>query len=193
MAAVIFMAALFAVFVALLYGVLAGTSKDDEKVIREERIMTEVTPVPEPTETVVTYPVPLDQDLQDYIVETCLEYEVSPCIVFAIIGVESNYNPSLVGDNGHSWGLMQIYNSQHIERCVRLGAWNLLDPRQNVRVGIDFFAELMNERKGVEWALMAYNAGQTRADDYVSRGILTDYANAVLCNTQQISEGIRVK
>ena len=98
----------------------------------------------EPAPAVWTrYPVPLDDELQIYIEQLCAEYEVPANVVFAVIEVESGYDPSLVGDGGNSWGLMQIYATQHTARCVRLGAWNLLDPKANVRVGIDFLGELL--------------------------------------------------
>lgn len=191
-------------FLGVIYCLLVAASNADDamEIQAEKLIVPEVTPVPAPEEEaeklIVTYPVPLDQELQDYIVETCREYEVSPCYVFAIIGVETQgtYDPKTKGDyfdgKYHSFGLMQIYASEHTKRCLRLNAINLLDPYQNVRVGIDFFAELMDERKGIEWALMAYNAGQTRADEYVRLGILTDYARCVKCNAELIYEGRQV-
>lgn len=187
MAWMILSAVLLAVFVTLMYACLCiASDEDDVMEIREERIMTDITPVPMPpaeVKAVVTYPVPLDQELQDYIVQTCLEYEVSPCIVFAIIGVESNYDASMIGDNGKSWGLMQIYSTQHTARCVRLGAWNLLDPKMNVRVGIDYLAELLSTGHDIEWCLSWYNG---------HGGEPCEYARTVLCNAEQILEGVQV-
>ena len=187
MRAVIFMAVLIAVFVVLLYCFLALCSPKQKRTmeIREERIMTDVTPVPMPVEVraTVTYPVPLDQELQDYIVQTCLEYEISPCIVFAIIGVESNYDAALIGDNGKSYGLMQIYASQHTQRCIRLNTYNLLDARQNVLTGIDYLAELLSTGHDIEWCLSWYNG---------HGGEPCEYARTVLCNAEQILEGVMV-
>ena len=174
-------------FAALMYACLwIASDEDDAMEIREERIMTDITPVPMPpaeVKAVVTYPVPLDQELQDYIVKTCLEYEISPCIVFAIIGVESNYNSALVGDNGHSYGLMQIYADQHTQRCIRLNTYNLLDARQNVLTGIDYLAELLSTGHDIEWCLSWYNG---------HGGEPCEYARTVLCNAEQILEGVQV-
>ncbi len=184
MVAVIVMAILFAAFVTCLYCMLVVASKADDAMEAEaERRLTEITPVPMETKAIVTYPVPLDQELQDYIVQTCLEYEVSPCVVFAIIGVESGYDTSKIGDNGKSWGLMQIYSTQHTARCVRLGAWNLLDPKMNVRVGIDYLAELLSTGHDIEWCLSWYNG---------HGGEPCEYARTVLCNAEQILEGVMV-
>ena len=179
-------------FLVVLYcALVVASDADDAMEIREDRVMTNVTPPPMPMEevkAVVTYPVPLDQDLQDYIVQTCLEYEVSPCIVFAIIGVESEYDATKKGDfwDGcyHSFGLMQVLASEHTERCLRLGAWNLLDPYQNVRVGIDYLAELLESGNTIDECLTFYNSGYWQEPG--------TYARTVLCNAEQILEGVQV-
>ena len=151
---------------------------------RAEEISEAFTPAPTATPMpIVHYPVPLDQELQDYIVKTCLEYEISPCIVFAIIGVESNYNSALVGDSGKSYGLMQIYADQHTQRCIRLNTYNLLDARQNVLTGIDYLAELLSTGHDIEWCLSWYNG---------HGGEPCEYARTVLCNAEQILEGVQV-
>lgn len=186
MAWLIVAALMMCLFLIILYSALVVASDaDDAMEIRAERIMTDVTPVPmlEEVRATVTYPVPLDQDLQDYIVQTCLDYEISPCIVFAIIGVESNYNSALVGDNGHSYGLMQIYADQHTQRCIRLNTYNLLDARQNVLTGIDYLAELLSTGHDIEWCLSWYNG---------HGGEPCEYARTVLCNAEQILEGVQV-
>ena len=179
-------ALMMCLFVVVLYcALVVASDADDAMEIRAERIMTDVTPVPMPVEVraTVTYPVPLDQELQDYIVKTCLEYEISPCIVFAIIGVESNYDASLIGDNGKSYGLMQIYASQHTQRCIRLNTYNLLDARQNALTGIDYLAELLSTGHDIEWCLSWYNG---------HGGEPCEYARTVLCNAEQIMEGAQV-
>lgn len=183
-------AALAVAFVVCLYSMLVAASRADRvmEIEEEKLIVPETTPVPAPEEEetaklIVTYPVPLDQDLQDYIVQTSLENEVSPCVVLALIGVESGYDADCIGDNGNSFGLMQIYKSQHEPRMERLGATELLDPYQNVRVGIDYLAELLDEGHGIEWALSYYNG---------HGGAECDYSRLVLCNARQIFEGRQV-
>jgi soluble lytic murein transglycosylase-like protein len=165
---------------------------DDVLEIREERVMTpKITPPPEPVaevKAVVTYPVPLSQELQDYIVQTCLDYEVSPCVVFAIIGVESEYDATKKGDfwdgRYHSFGLMQIYAEKHTDRCIRLNTYNLLDARQNVLTGIDYLAELLATGNSIDECLTFYNCGY-----WQEPGV---YARTVLCNAEQILEGVMV-
>ena len=142
-------------------------------------------PEPEPVE-VVTYPVPLDQELQDFIIRLCEEHHIEPGIVFAIIDRESDFRAHVIGDSGKSFGLMQIQKRWHEDRMERLGCDDLLDPYQNVTVGIDYLAELFNRSKGVEWALAAYNAGGSGAN----KGYGTAYAEGVLLASDALVEGV---
>jgi len=114
-----------------------------------------------------TFDVPLDYDLQVFIIQTCEELNIDAAVVMAMIFFESSYQADAIGDGGNSVGLMQIQERWHKERMERLDVTNLLNPYQNVTVGIDFLAELIDEYDGnVEMALMAYNAGRDGADKY---------------------------
>ena len=81
----------------------------------------------------------------------------------AIIKVESNGEAELIGDQGESFGLMQIQPRWHSSRMARLGVNNLLDPRQNIRVGVDILQELKESHTDEE-ALTIYNAGHLISD-----------------------------
>lgn len=184
MRAVIFMAVLLAVFIALLYIVLAKASGGKQE-IREERVMTDTTPVPAPAETWTRYDVDLDDGLQRYIGQICRKYEVSTALVMAVIEIESGCDPACVGDNGHSYGLMQIYLDCHRDRCLRLNAYNLFDPRQNVLVGVDFLAELLSYGHGEEWALSWYNGLGGDPGEYTYK-VMTE-AERLLESSQQVT------
>lgn len=130
------------------------------------------------TEQAPLYDVPLSADLQEHISRLCDKYSVDMPLVLAIIGQESNYRPDAVGDNGNSLGLMQIQPRWHQGRMNKLGVTDLLDPFQNVTVGIDLLAELI-ETGGTRWAIMVYNAGVETADYHTAIGTVTDYAAEV--------------
>lgn len=130
------------------------------------------------TEQAPLYDVPLSADLQEHIRQLCDDYGVDMPLVLAIIGQESNYQTDAVGDDGNSIGLMQIQPRWHQGRMDRLGVTDLLDPYQNITVGIDLLAELI-EMGGTRWAIMAYNAGAETADYYITIGTITDYAAEV--------------
>lgn len=143
---------------------------------------------PAPMNITKIYDVPLSAELQIYINELCEYYEVDMPMVLAVIGQESNYNPDLIGDGGNSIGLMQIQPHWHAERMDKLGATDLADPYQNVTVGIDILAELLNDG-GVEWALTAYNAGEAKADFNREVGIIGEYAESVQMLRELIDNG----
>lgn len=117
-------------------------------------------PVEETKEERVLYAVPLDAELQKHIIQTCEEYHIDPAIVLAMIWRESGFRADAVGDNGNAFGLMQIWPYWHSGRMERLGCADLLDPYQNVVVGIDYLAECIDRYDGdVAKALVAYNQG----------------------------------
>jgi soluble lytic murein transglycosylase-like protein len=134
----------------------------------------------EPVEMYSYYDVPLDSELQNHIVSLCGQYSVDPDLVIAMIQKESNFDPDTIGDNGASFGLMQVQPYWHEPRMTELGCLDLLDPYQNVEVGIDILAELFEKSDYVPWVLMAYNGGESYATDMVNNGQISEYARLVL-------------
>ena len=144
----------------------------------------------EPEETF--YSVPLNAEIQTCIKALCEEKGIDPAIIIAMAEVESNYNSDAIGDGGNSFGLMQIQPRWHSERMATLGVTDLLDPKQNVTVGIDILAELVAKYDGnIEMALVAYNAGPTGAyRHWFSRGVYSsDYSTKVLEISSKLKEG----
>lgn len=136
-----------------------------------------------------TYDVPLDADLQNHIITLCDRENIDPALVMAVIGVESNYNADAIGDNGRSYGLMQVQTEWHQDRIERLKTTDMLNPYDNVTVGIDILAEKISKDKGIEWALMAYNGGNSHADMMQQTGQLSEYAETVIKLWQELKGG----
>ena len=132
------------------------------------------------------YDIPLDEDLQDYILEVCHDYGVNHLIVLGMIEKESAFGPNVIGDNGEAFGLMQVQPKWHQERMDRLGVADILDPYQNVLVGVDYFAEMLSYDRGIAWALMAYNGGATYANELTDEGIISSYVTDVFDNAGRI-------
>ena len=141
--------------------------------------------------SVKLYAVPLDESLQTYIIEQAESHGIDPAVIFGIIGKESQFKADALGDKGRSFGLMQIQARSHEERMERLECCDMLDPYQNVTVGIDFFAELLEKYDGnTEKALIAYNCGVTGANrSYFSKGIYSNkYSKAVMEIAAEVGE-----
>lgn len=120
------------------------------------------------------------EDWKEYIEQICLERQICPELVEAIIEQESSWNPEAV--NGDCIGLMQIDQVQHWIRMQQLGVIDLSDPYNNILVGVDFLEELFYQYEDVTAVLMYYNAGCS--DKYgllaYRRGETSDYALEVL-------------
>ena len=139
---------------------------------------------------------PLSHDLQDYIADLCEETNIDPAVIIAMIGRESGYRADAKGDKGKSLGLMQIQPRWHSERMEALNCDDLLDPYDNVTVGIDFLSELIEKYDGnVNMALMAYNAGATGAKrNWFSKGIYENkYSKAVMTLAEELKAGAYIE
>lgn len=139
---------------------------------------------------------PLSHELQDYIANLCEEHHIDPAVIIAMIGRESGYREDAKGDKGKSLGLMQIQPRWHSERMEALDCDDLLDPYDNVTVGIDFLGELIEKYDGnVNMALMAYNAGATGAKrNWFSKGVYENkYSKAVMKLAEELKEGAYIE
>jgi hypothetical protein len=163
-----------------------------EEVIAEEPTISKMETTTEEVITAIQlFDVPLVEELQLHIIKLCEEQDIEPALVIAVIERESCFKAEVIGDNGDSFGLMQIQKKWHQERMDRLGCTNLLNPFENVTVGIDILAELMAMYHEVEMALCAYNAGVVGAEkNYFNKGIYSsNYSKGVMEICQRLNEG----
>ena len=178
------MLCVFIIVGTLLYDVDTGVVEESVETIEviedDGSLPGDDIPAQEPVTIARYFDVPLDWELQDHIVTVCEEYEVDPSIIVAMIERESTFNADVIGDSGNSLGLMQIQPRWHKERMERLGCEDLLDPYQNVMVGVDYISELIGMGRGMSWALMAYNGGPSYANKMVAAGEVSDYALHIL-------------
>jgi hypothetical protein len=172
----------------------ATTAPTLEETVAIETEPTETEPpVTEPTEPqeteppVILYDVPLDEELQLFIIECCEDKGIDPTVVLAMIWKESNFKTGNKGDGGSSHGLMQVQPYWHSGRMKRLGCTDLLDPKQNVLVGIDYLAEQIERYGGdVVKGVVAYNKGHYA-------GEVTYYGRAVMQKAEEIAATAYVK
>lgn len=159
---------------------------EDKPKIEEPKVVNETPTIDTEQPEFDYYDIPLDEDLQDHIFLECEFYDVDPALIISVIKKESEFRDWVIGDNGRSYGLMQIQERWHEERMDRLEVTDLLNPYQNVTVGIDYFAELLDKEKGVEWALMAYNGGISYANKLRAKGIVSNYVKTVLGYSEEL-------
>lgn len=130
------------------------------------------------------------EKMQIYTRCLCKQNDVPYALVLAIIEHESGYEFDKVGDGGQSKGYMQIYEKWHTDRMERLSCTDLMNPYQNVRVGIDFLSYLLKKYGTVQDALAAYNYGEKGAREHLwSNGVYVySYNSAIVQRMKEIEE-----
>ena len=155
---------------------VAETTEETTEVAETEVPTTMATEPP-----VVLYDVPIDAELQLHIIDEANEHDIDPAIIIAMAFRESSYRTDAIGDGGDSLGLLQIQPKWNKARMDKLGCPDLLDPYQNVVVGVDLLCELLNRYDGnMAKALTSYNQGHYN-------GTVTQYAKSILAHAEKIN------
>jgi soluble lytic murein transglycosylase len=100
---------------------------------------------------------------------------LNPYLVASLIRQESEFNPSVIS-YANAYGLMQLLPSvgralAHEEGITHFQTFQLLDPEINIRLGTRYLRQMLDRFGGVEeYALAAYNAGDSRVADWQSAG-----------------------
>lgn len=130
------------------------------------------------------------EKMQIYTRCLCKQNDVPYALVLAIIEHESGYVYDKTGDGGESKGYMQIYEKWHTDRMERLGCTDLMNPYQNVRVGIDFLSYLLEKYGTVQDALAAYNYGESGAREHLwnNRIYVYSYNREIMQRMKEIEE-----
>jgi len=91
------------------------------------------------------------------------EHRIDPALIAAVIRAESNFAPHAVSRKG-ARGLMQLMPAT----ARRLGVHRAFDPKENIRGGTAYLAELAARfgETEVELIAAAYNAGENAVDEY---------------------------
>lgn len=177
------------IYIALIITLLLPSPA--ERLGEQSEAVDEVTPtaaIIEYREQKELYDVPLSAEIQRYIFNVSDYYGVDPAFVIALIEKESSYNSSAIGDGGDSIGLMQIQPRWHIERMDKLGVDDLLNPYENVALGVDILADYIDEGFGIEWALHAYNGGVAYANRMYTANEVSEYANDIIEKANYLKE-----
>jgi len=100
---------------------------------------------------------------------------LDPYMVASLIRQESEFDPSAIS-HANAYGLMQLLPSvgkkmAHEEGISGFQTFQLLDPNMNIKLGTRYFRQMLDRFGGVqEYALAAYNAGDSRVADWEAAG-----------------------
>lgn len=138
--------------------------------------------------------VPMDESIQEEIASICEEQHISFSFVMAVIKKESNFKADSIGDKGNSLGLMQIQPKWHAERMEELGVTNLMDPIENVKIGVNLLIELFETYGDAQQVLMAYNMKRASCLELWEQGIYeTAYTREVLATAEEYERYLELK
>lgn len=131
----------------------------------------------------------LPEAVQVYTFCLCRQNNVEFEKVLAVIETESGYRWD--AESNVAYGYMQIVPVCHYDRMERLGVYDIKDPYQNIKTGIDYLAEMLKRYDGdYKKALTAYRWGATGAyRNYFSKGQEScEYADMVMERAGRIKE-----
>lgn len=116
------------------------------------------------------------QKYNEYVEKYALEYGVDSMLIYAIIKAESNFKPG-IKSNSNAMGLMQLLDETAKETAKKIGLdyteGCLYDPETNIRLGIKYYSELLEEYdNNYMLALTAYNAGTGNVKKWIEQGII---------------------
>jgi len=100
---------------------------------------------------------------------------LDPYMVASLIRQESEFNPSVIS-YANAYGLMQLLPvtgkaMAREEGLSHFQTFQLLDPETNIRLGCRYLREMLDKVGGVqEYALAAYNAGDSRVLEWEAAG-----------------------
>ena len=134
------------------------------------------------------YDVPLSEEIQDFVFDICEEHNICPSLIIAIMEQESQFDVVAIGDDGKSFGIMQVQPRWHFDRMEKYGVTDLLDPYQNITVAVDYIVELRGMNSELEWVLMAYNKGPGDADELMRNGITLEYATEIMQRLKELEK-----
>jgi soluble lytic murein transglycosylase len=100
---------------------------------------------------------------------------LDPYLVASLIRQESEFDPTAIS-YANAYGLMQLLPSvgksmAREEGIAHFQTFQLLDPNMNIRLGTRYLRQMLDRFGGVkEYALAAYNAGDSRVVDWQAAG-----------------------
>ena len=114
---------------------------------------------------------------KNHIVKYASVYNIDKALVYAVVKTESNFDKMAVSGSG-AMGLMQLLPSTAKWIAESLGEFyetnNLFNEETNIRYGCFYLRYLFDRFKDTEIVICAYNAGETKVNDWIENGDLNE-------------------
>jgi peptidoglycan lytic transglycosylase len=111
-------------------------------------------------------------DYWDLVYKYATAHKLDPYLMASLIKQESTFEPT-AHSSANAWGLMQVLPSTGRRYARTLGirgfrTSRLTNPEINIRIGMAYFADLVDQFGDVAAAIAAYNAGESRVSEWVA-------------------------
>lgn len=112
---------------------------------------------------------------KEEIVQYSNYYGIEPCLIFAVIKVESDFDKDAVSNKG-AIGLMQITpkTGEYIAKLSGAKKYDLLDAETNISFGCYYLSYLYDKFDKIETVICAYNAGEGNVSEWLKN---EEYSN----------------
>jgi soluble lytic murein transglycosylase-like protein len=162
----------------------------------------------EKKEIIPIYNIPLSKDIQEYIYNTCKEFDIEYEIALAVINLESSYDSNNISNNykngkiiSKDRGLFQInsrYEAWYAE-LAGLNSYNIFDSKNNIRMGIaglSYYKQYwinkgIKDKKTLQIKMLnSYNAGIYGYENIVKKSgkISRSYDRIIFQNKDRLEE-----
>ena len=122
-------------------------------------------------------PVEVPEEIREISEELGQAYNICPELIQAVCWRESRFKAD--AENGGCVGIMQVAPKWHRDRMEKLGVTDILDPRQNMTVAVDYLSELVKDEEDMEEVLMRYH-GESRINERLEAGEMSSYVESIL-------------
>jgi soluble lytic murein transglycosylase len=126
-------------------------------------------------------------EISKTIYEESIKYNFNPLLITALIKVESNFEPKTISDS-YAYGLCQVRRFIAPELAGNIGIkWDgaektLLDPINNIKIGVYYLSILNRDFNDLKTAIIAYNQGPYKVQEQSTNNqeLNQEYINKVL-------------
>jgi soluble lytic murein transglycosylase len=112
-------------------------------------------------------------DYWPLITKYAADHDLDPYILAALMAQESTFTPE-IRSSANAYGLLQLLPSTGSRYGKKMGmgrisTTSLMQPEVNVKIGTQYFKDLVEEFGGAYYALASYNAGPNRVHQWMTQ------------------------
>ena len=125
--------------------------------------------------------IPLDRFFQVEVQKLCSKYEVDYALILAVMDQETGgtFNTKVDRSRSHV-GAMQISTYWFKKKAAELGL-DIYSEMESIELGISYMRDLLEKYDGEPaLAVMAYNAGEDKANTLFKQGTINKYTQSVM-------------